>query len=184
MPFRIFDCHAHIGCYGDIANSSSIWNKVSLETLISYLDSSNVAKAIVLPTYSWNVTLTMPTEYVLDACGKYPDRLIPFCAVEVREQIFEERIIRYVDMGCKGFGEHTSKIPVDHKQNLKLYKLCDRLEMPILMHVAVAYSNAYGVTDLPDLKGLEGVVKEYGNVDFIMHGPGWWRHISTQCRIS
>jgi len=179
LPFRLFDCHTHIGCYRDIANRSSMWNKVSLETLISYLDGLNVAKAIVLPTYSWNVTLTMPTEYVLEACGKYPDRLMPFCAVEVREQIFEERVVRYVDMGCRGLGEHTSKISVDHELNLKLYRLCGKLEIPILMHLAITNSEAYGVTDLPDLKGLENVVKEYSNVDFIMHGPGWWRHISA-----
>ncbi len=178
LPF-IFDCHTHIGCYGDIANSRSVWNKVSLETLISYLDSLSVAKAIVLPAYSWNVTITMPTEYVLEACCKYSDRLVPFCAVEVREHFFEERVVRYVDMGCKGFGEHTSKIPVDHELNLKLYRLCGRLEIPILMHVAMAHSDAYGTTDLKDLKGLESVVKEYSNVDFIMHGPGWWRHISV-----
>jgi predicted TIM-barrel fold metal-dependent hydrolase len=150
-----------------------------LETLISYLDGLNVAKAIVLPTYSWNVTITMPTEYVLEACGKYPDRLIPFCAVEVREQFFEEKVLRYVDMGCKGFGEHTSKIPVDQQLNLRLYRICGRLEIPILMHIAIAPSDAYGVTDSPDLKGLESVVKEYSNVDFIMHGPGWWRHMSA-----
>jgi len=179
LPFRSIDCHTHIGRYKDIANINSPWGNVTLEALISYIGGSNVAKAVVLPLSSWNVNVTMPTEYVLDASRKYPEKIIPFCAVEVREQCFKEKVMRYVEMGCRGFGEHTSKLPVNHNQNLELYDLCGRLEIPILLHLAFGKSETYGVMDSPGLEGLEGIVKEHTDVDFILHGPGWWSCMSS-----
>jgi len=178
LPPQFLDIHTHVGCYGDLANVNSPWCKVTVEALTSYLESYEKASAVLLPVYSWNSGFIMPTEYVLDISRKYPDKLIPFCVVEVREACLSERIVRYVDMGCKGFGEHTSKIPVDHDCNLKLYRVCGRLEIPILIHVAASKSDAYGILDTPDLKGFERIAKQYSNVDFIMHGPGWWRCMS------
>jgi len=35
------------------------------------------------------------------------------------------------------------------------------------------------VMDSPELEGLEGVVNEYTDVDFILHGPGWWSCMSS-----
>jgi len=175
---KVIDVHTHIGCYKDVVNRNSPWSKVSLECLLSYLDLCSVAGAVVLPVYSWNADLMMPTEYVLEACSRSPDRLIPFCVVDVREICLEERITRYVDMGAKGFGEHTSKIPVDHERNLKLYSVCGRLGIPLLIHVACSENSLYGILDTPDLRGFEKVAGEYSDVDFIMHGPGWWRCIS------
>jgi len=179
LPFGSIDCHTHIGYYEDISNIDSPWGKITLEALISYIGGSNVAKAVVLPLSSWNVDVTMPTEYVLDASSKYPDKIIPFCAVEVREQCFEEKVKRYVEMGCRGFGEHTSKLPISHNQNIELFDLCGRLEIPILLHLAFGKSETYGVMDSPELEGLEGIVKEHTNVDFILHGPGWWSCMSS-----
>jgi predicted TIM-barrel fold metal-dependent hydrolase len=178
MP-AIIDCHTHIGCYEDVTNKNSSWSKVTLEALISYLDGQDVARAVVLPLSSWNVDTVMPTEYALEASRKHPDRLIPFCAVEVREQCFEEKVMRYVDMGCRGFGEHTSKLPIDHKLNQELYRLCGRLEIPILTHLAFGKSETYGAMDTLDLRALEGIVRKYSDVDFIMHGPGWWSGMSS-----
>lgn len=175
MISRFLDVHTHVGCYGDIANVNDPWCKVTVETLANYVESYDKASAIVLPVYSWNSGFIMPTEYVLDICRRHPDKFIPFCVVEVREVCLSERITRYVDMGCRGFGEHTSKIPIDHDCNIRLYKVCGKLELPILMHIAALSSDTYGILDTPDLKGIEKIVKEYSNVNFIMHGPGWWR---------
>jgi hypothetical protein len=168
-----------LGCYEDIVNSGSPWGRITLEALISYLDGLKVTDAVVLPLSSWNVNVLMPTEYALEASKKFPERLIPFCAVEVREECFEDRIKRYVDMGCRGFGEHTSKLPIDHGANRRLYRLLGRLEIPILIHLAFGRSETYGAMDPPDLNGLEKVVKEHSDVDFILHGPGWWSCISA-----
>lgn len=178
--FKVIDVHTHIGCYKDLVSSEPSWSKVTLEALLSYLDRCSGAGAVVLPVHSWNAGLMMPTEYVLEACSGYPGRLIPFCVVDVREVCLEERVTRYVDMGVRGFGEHTSKIPVDHERNLKLYRLCGKLEIPILIHVAHSKDSQYGMLDTPDLRGFEKVAREHSDVDFIMHGPGWWRCISER----
>ncbi|MEM2848808.1 MAG: amidohydrolase family protein [Candidatus Bathyarchaeia archaeon] len=183
LAFHLLDIHTHVGYYRDVTNVDNPWSRVTVETLISYLEPHEDASAVVLPVYSWNSGFIMPTEYVLEICGKYPDRLIPFCVVDVREACLSERITRYVDMGCKGFGEHTSKIPVDHDSNLRLYRICGKLEIPILMHIAASSSDVYGVMDTPDLTGVEKIVKRCSDVDFIMHGPGWWRCMSEKFNL-
>jgi len=163
-----------------INNPQSPWDKVTLDTLVSFLNETGASKAIVLPAYSWNNTsIIMPTQYVLEACRKYPDMLIPFCALDVREPFFEEEIRLFIDMGCRGFGEYTCKVPIDHRINLKLLNICAKFEIPVLFHLATSENDPYGALD-PDLNGLEKIAKKFDNLAFIMHGPGWWRHISAE----
>ncbi|MEM2926472.1 MAG: amidohydrolase family protein [Candidatus Bathyarchaeia archaeon] len=177
---RIIDCHTHIGNFMGINNPMSPWDKVTLETLISFLDGTNASKAVVLSVYSWNnAALIMPTPYVLEACRKYPSRLIPFASLDVREPFFEEEIRLYLEMGCQGFGEYTCKVPVKHRINLKLFEICAKFEIPVLIHLATSENDPYGALD-PDLSGLEKMAKKFSDVNFIMHGPGWWRHISAE----
>lgn len=179
--FKIIDCHTHIGNFMDINNPSlPQWDKVTLEVLLSFLNGNRVSSAILLAVYSWNDTpIIMPTYYVLEAYRKHPDRFIPFCALDIREPFFEEEVRLYIDMGCKGFGEYTSKVPIDHRLNLKLFNISAKFEIPILIHMATSESDPYGALD-PNLIGLEKIAKKFDNVNFIMHGPGWWRHISAE----
>ncbi len=160
-------------------NTGNPWGQVTLDFLILYLNALSVQKAVVLAISSWNASVVMPTEYVLEAVSNYPDRLIPFCAVDVREQCFDDRIKRYVEMGCRGFGEHTSKLPIDHELNHNLYRICGRIEIPILIHLGFRDQEIYGAMDSPNLDGLERVVREHSNVNFILHGPGWWSCMSA-----
>ncbi|MCW4027591.1 MAG: amidohydrolase family protein [Candidatus Bathyarchaeota archaeon] len=175
------DCHTHIGQYKDVRWSGELaeWGNVTLEALTGFLDDLGVDRAVLLATYSWDMRNHLPTEYVIEACREYPERLIPFCVVEVREKGSEEKLAEYKDMGCVGVGENTSKIPIDHKLNLKLYRRCGRLELPILIHMAISPSDEYGALDNVKLEGLERVSKQHSDVTFIMHGPGWWRSISA-----
>jgi len=177
----MIDCHTHIGRYKDVRWSGELanWGDVTLEALAGFLDDLGVNRAILLATYSWDMKNHLPTEYVIEACQEYPDRLIPFCAVEVREKGFEEKLAEFKHMGCAGVGEHTSKLPIDHRLNLRLYRSCGRLELPILIHMAISPSDEYGALDNVKLEGLERVLRQHGNVNFMMHGPGWWRSISA-----
>ncbi|MEM1506891.1 MAG: amidohydrolase family protein [Candidatus Bathyarchaeia archaeon] len=178
--YRIIDCHTHIGNFIDINNPfSPQWDKVTLEVLLSFLNDTKASGAVLLAIYSWNNTpIIMPTQYVLEAYRMHPDKFIPFCALDVREPFFEEETRLYIDMGCKGFGEYTSKVPLDHRVNLKLFNICAKFEVPVLIHVAASENDPYGALD-PDLMGLERIARKFDNVNFIMHGPGWWRHISA-----
>lgn len=168
----------------DISNPSSPqWDKVTLETLLFFLNDTGVSRAVLLAVYSWNNTpIVMPTHYVLEAYRRHPDRLIPFCALDVREPFFEEEARLYIDMGCEGFGEYTSKVPINHRANLKLFNICAKFEVPVLIHVAASENDPYGALD-PDLMELERAVRKFDNVNFIMHGPGWWRHISADAPL-
>jgi len=181
MVFRI-DCHAHVGCYKDTKWTNGRWGELTPDALFAYMDRLGIDAAVLLPAYSWDldkIGIRTTTESALDLCREYPDKLIPFCVLEVREGEFKDKLKRYRDEGCVGYGEHTSKIQIDHPLNLRLFRLCGKLELPVLMHMAVSEDDDYGILDTLNLDGLEKILKIYSDVNFILHGQGWWRFISA-----
>lgn len=104
-----------------------------------------------------NTPIIMSTQYVLEAHRIHLDRFISFCALDVREPFFEEEIRLYIDMGCKGFGEHTSKIPLDHRMNLKFFNICAKFEVPVLIHVAVSENDPLWILRPKLDRGLRGL---------------------------
>ena len=169
MEKLLIDVHTHIGAYREI-KAQSAWGEITLERLLGYMDSETIGKAVVLPIESKDAFPQMPTDYVLDACGKIPDRLIPFCCVDPRDTDPHPKIRRYVDLGCNGFGEHKVKLRVDDPRSKEIYRLCGKLEIPLLIHIDSVYN--------VDMKAYEKVVKDFSSTVFIAHGPGWWREIS------
>jgi predicted TIM-barrel fold metal-dependent hydrolase len=119
------------------------------------------------------------TERALAGAKQFPDRLVPFCCVDPRTSYVGGRkgltamVKEYVDQGAKGFGEHKAGLPIDHKQMMALYEVCDDLKLPVLFHC----DNLRG-TDQVGLPGLEHVLSTFPNVNFIGHGPGFWASIS------
>ena len=75
--------------------------------------------------------------------------------------------------GAKGFGEHKTGVPIDSDVNLRVYEACTNLKLPVLFHLDNLRN-----TDAPGLPGLEKVLKQFPDIPFIGHGPGWWASIS------
>ncbi len=173
MNKHVWDCHTHVGSYRGFESISPKWREVSLKILINYLDERGVEKAVLLQDRA------RPARQILEICCMFRDRLIPFCKVDPRNHSWLESLKRYVEEGVKGVGEYTVKLPVDHVLNRRVYEVCGRLEIPILIHLAWHPDNEYGLLDKPGLKGLESVVSEHSNTIFIMHAQGWWREVSA-----
>ena len=176
----IIDFHVHVGNYGK-TKSSNVWAKVTLKVLLEYLDERGIDKAVLLAVESLERKMSGYCYYtsdVIEIYKKFPEKFIPFCSIDPREESLEEKLREYIDAGCKGFGEHKIKLPINHTYNLKLYRLCEKYEIPILIHTDSNYN-----FDTIGLKNLEEVVKEFSNLTFIMHGPGWWREISTNVSL-
>ena len=109
---------------------------------------------------------------MLEVCEIFHQKLIPFCEFEPRKLGVVDKIEYYIkDKGCKGVGEIKSRIRVDHPTLMKVYELCAKLEVPVLIHLENRYDY--------DIKAFEKVVKRYSNTIFIAHGPGWWRENSA-----
>jgi len=176
----IIDFHVHIGNYGKTKGLGE-WSKVTLKALLEYLNKRKVDKAVLLPVDNLERRASGYCCYTSDVIKIYeelPEKFVPFFSLDPREKSVEHKVRKYLEVGCKGFGEHKVRLPIDHPYNQRLYKICEKYDIPILIHT----DNNYNF-DVIGLKNLEKIVSEFSNLTFIMHGPGWWREISTNISL-
>ena len=174
----LFDIHVHLAhaWYGESRGP------LTAEMLIRWMDVHNIEQAAVLPLVSpeafW---YPISTDSVIRESREYPDRLIPFCAIDPRTlgthltthlQVVD-MLKRYQDAGVRGFGEHKALLAIDDPLNLKLYAACEEVGFPVLFHL----DNGANI-DKPGLPGLEKVLQAFPNLNMIGHGKGWWASIA------
>jgi len=168
----MIDFHVHLGNYYFPRTHRK---PLHVEQLISFMDANGISKSVLLPLDSPEASGTSFTTFdALAACEQYPDRLIAFCCVDPRRVYLEQSICEYVRMGCVGFGEHKVGLPVDDLRSLKIYSLCGKLGLPVLIHMDYVCN-----TDKPGLPGLERLAKMMPSTTFILHGQAWWAEISA-----
>lgn len=174
---KYIDVHTHIG---------QTWNHqepLSVKALLEWMDEHEIAQACVLPLTSPEASGYLITvDYVLQETKPHRDRLIPFCSIDPRTTYTHQRhglryiIKKWVDAGAKGFGEHKPGVAVDHPGNREIYAVCNEMKLPLIFHLEGGKEPRN--FDKPGLPGLEAMIKEFPDVNFIGHGPGWWASIS------
>lgn len=171
---KYVDVHVHI---------TQQWNErgeLTARSLIRWMDVNEIEKAWVLPLISpeaWFYPIT--TEFVLEQTKPFRDRLIPFCIIDPRTEVFGGKnhfvdlLGRYKDAGARGFGEHKWGGAIDDPRNIQLIRACAEVGMPVLFHLDNVRN-----TDKPGLPGLERLLQAVPEATLIGHGPGWWASIS------
>lgn len=169
-----FDIHTHLG--QEWGNREPL----GADGLLRWMDSVDIAQAAVLPLISpesWDHPLS--TDYVLKQTAAHRDRLIPFCSIDPRTinlgnyKIKRDLLKKYQDAGAKGFGEHKPGVAIDDSRNMELFKACAEVGFPMLFHLDNSRN-----TDKPGLPGLENVLRQIPDGNFIGHAQGWWASIS------
>jgi predicted TIM-barrel fold metal-dependent hydrolase len=120
----------------------------------------------------------LSADAVLAAYEAYPDRFIPFCAVDPRRENAEGKLRELVKKGARGYGEHKLRILADNPDAIRMYKLCAELHLPVLIHLDVPLPGCpfwYG----GGIDALERALIACPRTTFIGHGPGFWREISA-----
>ena len=171
---KYIDVHVHI---------TQPWNErgeLTARSLIRWMDLNEIQQAWVLPLISpesWYYPIT--TEFVLEQTQPFRDRLIPFCVIDPRTNVyggknyFVDLLGRYKEAGARGFGEHKWGGPIDDPRNIELVKACAEIGLPVLFHLDDIRN-----TDQPGLPGLERLLQAVPDATLIGHGPGWWASIS------
>ena len=180
---KYVDMHVHLGQPWNSRGPANGRSDASLDGRPSYRPSlcasADLARIMVYP---------ITPHWVLEQTKPFRDRLIPFCSVDPRtlnlggKKGITDILSRYVDAGAKGFGEHKWGGKIDDPRNLELFHACGEVGLPVLFHMDNNRN-----TDVPGLPGLEKVLKEVPNVNFIGHAQGWWASISgdvTQQQMS
>ena len=178
-PGKFVDVHTHIG------QTWTHTKPLSAKALLDWMDEHEVAQSVVLPLVSpESSSYLLTVDFVLEETKPHRDRLIPFCCIDPRTSYtggptgLKTMLQRWVDRGCKGFGEHKPGVPIDDNRSGLLYAFCGDLKLPVLFHLEAG--NEPRNTDKPGLPGLERILQNHPNTTFIGHGPGWWASISGE----
>jgi predicted TIM-barrel fold metal-dependent hydrolase len=174
---KYVDFHTHLG---------QPWGQrpeLTVDDLLRWMDNHAILKAVVLPLVSpESYDYVITPDYVLDKTKPHRDRLIPFCSIDPRTvnlgsyEAKRDLLLRYVEAGAKGFGEHKTGIAIDDPRNIEVFRACTETKLPILFHM----DNQRNM-DSPGLPGLESVLKQFPDGIFIGHANGWWASIDGDC---
>lgn len=178
---KYIDIHTHLGAF-------YFGRELTADLLVRFMDQHDVEKACVLPLISpESAPVAQPVTAAITAYQQYPERIIPFCAVDPRAVTepgkrtghvagvkgMIEILKRYQDAGCKGLGEHKTGLWFDAPQQMLLYEACETVGLPILFHLDDIRN-----PDTPGLPRLENVLKSFPKLTLIGHAAGFWASIS------
>ncbi|HEY9077951.1 MAG TPA: amidohydrolase family protein [Anaerolineaceae bacterium] len=167
------DIHVH---FGRILHNLP---PLSIDDLVARIDREGITRACVMAVENpEEVDYYTTTTQVLEACSRYPDRLIPFCSVDPRHRYPETfdpapLIAEYHQQGCRGFGEVLAGVPIDHPGLQQIYAVCGEYGLPVLFHAdhLICY-------DEPGSPRLEKMLQKFKKTIFIGHGTRFWAEIS------
>ncbi len=180
--FKYIDIHTHLGAFYHA-------QELTAELLVRFMDLYGVERACVLPLISpESAPITQPVATALAAYKQFPERIIPFCAVDPRAVTEPGKraghvvgvnglidiLKRYQDAGCRGLGEHKTGLFFDAPQQMNLYEACATVGLPILFHLDDIRN-----PDTPGLPRVERVLKAFPNLPLIGHAAGFWASISA-----
>lgn len=170
---ELFDFHTHVGrLLHDRPGNTP-------DDLIAILDRHGIARAAVMAVEDpEELDFYVTTEAVLAACALYPERLIPFCAIDPRRR-YPERfdplpiVAEYAARGCRGFGEVLAGVPIDHPGLQAIYAACGMHRLPVLLH-----TDHLICSDAPGAPRLERMLQAFPDTVFVGHATRFWAEIS------
>lgn len=184
----IIDIHAHVYAFPKLRypepNSTTF---LSAAEQIVIMDRKGVDRAVILPLVS-PVPVADPQSVgeVLYICEQYPGRFIPFCNLEPRigkrpERVTSEdyrwKLEQYRELGCRGLGELTTRVPFDDPYLLALFAACEQVGMPVTFHTTTPDRDSYGVLDEIGLPRFERVLQQFPRLPFLGHSQAFWSEI-------
>ncbi len=170
----MIDFHVHIGNLYRHSYPNNIG--LSVHQLIERMNREGIEKSVLLPLESpEGASGYFLTEHAIEARDMYPERLIAFMCIDPRHHNVTQIMDVYVKhYGCKGFGEHINELAFDDPRNKLIYAKCDEYALPLDFEINTNY--CYDEVGLPR---LESCLKEFKNVKWVGHGPGFWSAISA-----
>jgi predicted TIM-barrel fold metal-dependent hydrolase len=172
------DFHTHIGEVKSFSPRLKGWVRVGVEDLLSYMGERGVERAVVLslPPDSDPYAKVVSNRRLLEAVEPHAGRLVPFCCPNPLNARAAPLFKRMVGEGCRGLGELKVQLRIDDPRVVKLLKAAESLGVPALVHIEEGplFNYCYGVDKLED------VLKLAPDLKLVVHGPGWWRHVSAE----
>lgn len=180
------DIHSHVTAFPDYVppRKHDMHRFLNKEEQIEIHDKLNVEMGVLLPIVApecmWMNMSNEEAKFIVDQC---PDRFTWFCNVDPRQGDYNEKtdleylVGHYKSLGAKGLGELTTTLYADDPMMDNLFGACERLQMPVLIHIAPQHGNAYGIVDDPGLPRIEKMLKKHQDMKLIGHSMAFWCEI-------
>jgi predicted TIM-barrel fold metal-dependent hydrolase len=159
----IIDCHQHI------------WRGRGAAGLIEYLDEAGIDRCWLHSWESIDGGLEQGYQHlscadVISAHRQYPNRIIPFCAVDPRRADAVQRVLSFQKIGVRGYGELKIKCFITTPEIVGMLGLCGEIGFPVLVHLEFGSDPWY----LGGHEDLIRVALALSKTIFIGHGPAFW----------
>lgn len=163
LPDTVVDAHVHIYPPEWVASKAALLERdryfgllfrgprghmATAEDLIASMDASGIAVSIAVG-FGWDSQgqCREQNDYIVDACRRYPDRLIGLAAVNPRRPGAAAEVSRALASGLAGIGELMPDGPgysVDDATVVDpVLRLAEEAGAPVLMHVSEPVGHAY-----------------------------------------
>lgn len=172
------DFHTHIGEVKSFSPKLKGWVRADVEDLLGYMEERWVERAVVLslPPSSDPYARVVSNRELLKTVEPHAGKLVPFCCPNPLSGRAAALFRRMVGDGCRGLGELKVQLRIDDPRVVKLLKAAEGLGVPALVHVEEGplFNYCHGIDR------LEEALKQTPDLKLVVHGPGWWRHISAE----
>ena len=182
------DIHSHAYPFADYLPPVYSGERfISAEEVIEFYDKIGIEKGVLLPISAAEGQVTPnPSENSKYLSVKYPDRFIWFCNVDprawgnVNNANLYELLEFYKSIGAKGVGEVTANIYADDPKLFNLFSVCEKLDLPVTIHIATDFTG-YGIVDDLGLPRIEKILKKFPKLKLLGHSQAFWCEITADC---
>jgi len=166
------DCHIHVN-----------WLGYGPRQIVEHMDRLGIDRAWV---HTWEMVDALIPSYqhlsaasMWAACREFPERFIPFYAPDPRRPDAVRVLEEAIEQGLKGVGECKFRICIDNPDLLRMFRIAGDAGLPVLLHLDKAVAPDYGFWYLHGIDGFSRVLDMLPDVNFVGHGPGFWRYVSA-----
>ncbi len=178
--FKIIDAHCHIypekiaqkatDSTNRFYNISSSPFHGTTEELINQSNETAVYKMVVQSVATTEKQVSSINNFIKNEAAKYPEKFIPLGTLHPNSSDLQSDIEELISLGLKGVKLHPDiqNFKIDDYRCLKIYELCEKYDLPILMHTG---DNRY---DNSNPNRLFPIMDIYTNLIVIgAHLGGW-----------
>jgi len=160
--------------WSDTLGESKKVTMIGVEELIASMDESGVDKSVICGFVWSDLGLCRDgNDYILESIQKYPDRLIGFAAIPLRDiDNTVKEIERCVGLGAKGVGEIVTEahgVAIDDKKVMRpIIEVSKSLNIPIMVHANETVGHYYVGKAKTRLKQYYDFILSWPDVDIIL----------------
>ncbi len=189
---KLIDSHQHVFWHGrDDAGLIADMDQYCIEKawVLTSERPASIAKSLAPYDPRWkggdDNAPTLPLDGVIEACRRYPDRLIPGYCPNPLDPRAIQKLSGAIDIfGIRVLGEWKFQTLFDDPRCIEMFRFAGSKGLPVVLHLDIPYVPPKGGTYDPNWIGgtihnLERALVACPDTIFIGHAPGFWRELSA-----